>query len=452
MSFGVRIDMSMKAILICPEHRPAGGLFQRMKPLALMPVAGRSLLDRTLAELKREGVEEVVVLASDRPERVRKAVGQGKAWGLKVEVRGVRAELMPEVAEAEHGGRRRLGEARPLVRVLESVPEMVPKPLWMDNQSTFEMLLKAVQDPRQAAQVTMQEQSPGVWISTKAQVSRKAHITAPAWIGPHACVREGAQVGPEAVIERGAFIDCYATVTQAWIGPDTYLGKDLGVQNAMAWGQGLLSIPRNSFVEVRDAFMMSDLAGHSHLQSRATMVERLIALLLLLITLPKALGVMLKGVAKGEDCFDAHRVVMGPMARVDSASRTWALSHLQGANGLFQRWPELWEVVCGRLALVGNRPLTLEQCTALRGTLGELWLKQASGVFSLADAHGESGAGSPEKARAHAAYFSANRTLGLRLWIFSQCLRSFLFPGGARDFSVQKRPTVNPTNPIQAIP
>lgn len=140
--------MIMKAIVICPEHRPAGGLFHRMEPLALMPVAGRSLLDRALAELKREGVEEVLVLASDRPEKVRKAVGQGKAWGLKVEVRGVRAELMPDVAEAEHGGRRRLGEARPLVRVLEWVPEMGAKPLWMDNQSTFEMLIKAAQDPR----------------------------------------------------------------------------------------------------------------------------------------------------------------------------------------------------------------------------------------------------------------------------------------------------------------
>ena len=49
---------SMKAILICPEHRTAGGIFHRMQPLALMPVMGRSLLDHALTSLKKQGVQK----------------------------------------------------------------------------------------------------------------------------------------------------------------------------------------------------------------------------------------------------------------------------------------------------------------------------------------------------------------------------------------------------------
>jgi hypothetical protein len=442
----------MKALLICPEYRPAGGLFQRMKPLALMPLMGRSLLDRALAELKREGVEEVVVLAADRPEMVRKAAGHGKAWGLKVEVRAVRTELDPDVAEMEHG-RRHAGEARPLVRVLDAMPGLELGGLWKDHQSTFDLLANAAQDPNLAAQVTMQEQSPGVWISSKAHVSQQARIVGPAWIGPHASVRSGAQVGPGAMIESGAFIDSDATVVKSWVGPDTYLGKDLTLRDSLAWGQGLLSLRRDSFMEVRDAFLMTDLAGHLQRSSRAPLIERVMALMLMFVTLPRAAWLLVGHVLKGDGCFNERRVVLGPATRVDAYSRTRPLLNLRGAGGLFQRWPELWDVVCGRLALIGNRPLTAQECGSLRGALGEMWLKHASGVFSLADTRGAEVADQSSLARAHAAFFSGQRSLALRWTIFRRCLPAFLFPKPPVGDSKQAISDNQPANPqsIQAL-
>ena len=416
---------TMKAILICPEHRPAGGFFQRMRPLALMPVAGRTLLDLALTELKREGVEEVVVLASDRPEMVRKAAGQGRAWGLRVEVRAVAEEPGLEAAELEHG-RRKAGERRPLVRVLDRVPGQVEGALWTGTEATFETLFEAARDAGLAAQVTMREQAPGVWISTKAQVSPWARITGPAWVGPHASVRAGAEIGPGAVVEGGAFIDSQARVEQAWVGPDTYVGKGLILRDAAAWGQGLLGVRSRVFQEVRDGFWLTDLASHQGGRSRASAWERLLALVLLVVTLPRALPLLVRGLLGGGGCLEERRVVSGPLVRVDAFARTQTLRELRGARGLFGRWPELWEVVCGRLALVGNRPLTPEECTALRGALGEQWLKHASGVFSLSDAHGEMPLAGGAKASAHAAYFSAHRGLREQLRILRRCLPDFV--------------------------
>ncbi len=445
----------MKAILICPDHRPAGGFFQRMRPLALMPVAGRTLLDLALAQLKREGVKEVVVLAADRPDWVRKAAGQGRAWGLKVEVRAVRNEPVPEAAEAEHS-KRKPGEPRPLVRVLVRVLDRVPglggEALWTTTESTFEVLFGAVQEASLAAQVTMREQSPGVWISTKAQVSPKARITGPVWIGAHATVRAGAEIGPRAVVEGGAFIDSQARVENAWVGPETYVGKDLTVLEAAVWGQGLMGVKSRVFQEVREAFWLTDLASHTGVERRASWMERLLALLLLTVTLPRALVLMGRAMLGGAEVgFEERRVVVGPVSRVDGFARTQRLWSLRAVRGLFERWPELWEVVCGRLALVGNRPLTPEECTALRGAVGELWLKHASGVFSLSDAHGEMPLAGGALATAHAAYFSAHRGLRERLGILRRCLPEFVLGRergrGRRESFLSTHEPINPINP-----
>lgn len=432
----------MKAILICPDHRPAGGFFQRMRPLALMPVAGRTLLDLALAQLKREGVKEVVVLAADRPDWVRKAAGQGRAWGLKVEVRAVRNEPVPEAAEAEHS-KRKPGEPRPLVRVLDRVPGLGGEALWTTTESTFEVLFGAVQEASLAAQVTMREQSPGVWISTKAQVSPKARITGPVWIGAHATVRAGAEIGPRAVVEGGAFIDSQARVENAWVGPETYVGKDLTVLEAAVWGQGLMGVKSRVFQEVREAFWLTDLASHAGVERRASWMERLLALLLLAVTLPRALVLMGRAMLGGAEVgFEERRVVVGPVSRVDGFARTQRLWSLRAVRGLFERWPELWEVVRGRLALVGNRPLTPEECTTLRGALGELWLKDASGVFSLSDAHGEMPLAGGSLASAQAAYFSAHRGMSQRLWILRRCLPDFLI--GHRGGGLPSSATFSP--------
>lgn len=416
----------------------------------LMPVAGRTLLDLALAQLKREGVEEVVVLAADRPEWVRKAAGQGRAWGLKVEVRAVRNEPVPEAAEAEHS-KRKAGEPRPLVRVLDRVPGLGGEALWTTTESTFEVLFGAVRDASLAAQVTMREQAEGVWISTKAQVSPEARITGPVWIGAHATVRAGAEIGPRAVVEGGAFIDSQARVENAWVGPDTYVGKDLTVSEAAVWGQGLLGLKTGVFQEVREAFWLTDLASCAGGGSRASWVERLLALLLLVVTFPRVVPVLVRAVLGSGGGFEERRVVAGPVARVDGFARTQPLRQLKGARGLFGRWPELWEVVRGRLALVGNRPLTPEECTALRGAVGELWLKHASGVFSLSDAHGEMPLAGGALATAHAAYFSAHRGLRERLGILRRCLPEFVLGrergrGRSESFLSTHEP-INPINP-----
>ncbi len=417
---------SMKAILICPEYRPAGSAFQRMKPLALMPVLGRSLLDHALSSLKKNGVTEVQVLACDRPEVIRDAVGKGEAWGLSVEVTGTRHELAADVAELRYGGGA-TAEARPRVIVLDSMPGFPDKVLWHSHESTFALLREAMQKREQAAQLTMHEISPGIWISTKASVSSKATLVAPVWIGPHASIGAETRIGPDAVVEAGAFIDAGAVVKDSWIGPGTYVGSTAAIRKSFAWGNGLLNWSLGSFLEVRDTFLLNDISRRSPSQRRASLMERLAAFLLMLISSPLALAAMIRSKLRLQDTFFQKRVILPPVFRLDAFSRTYPLLNLRNAAGLLKRWPELWLVVRGDMALVGNRPLSAENAIGLRGSFGQLWLECPAGVFSLADAEGAD-AESISESQAHAAYFSATRTLTLRLSVLRRCLWRFIVP------------------------
>ena len=395
----------MKILLICPEHRDAASAFHRMKPLALMPVLGRTLIEHHLLELAAAGNKKVVVLASDRPEMIRRAVGNGAAWGLEIEVIPTRWELTPEDAVVLYGGRDRC-----VTRVIDAMPDGTP--IWSSTAETFNLVTSFLDRQVIAGSLTMREVKPQIWVSTKAKVADGAIIDGPVWIGPHATVCKGAVIGPRSVVEAHAWVDEMATLKESWVGPSTYVGAAADVNRALVWGQTITHWEDGSQLETHDSLVLADLsARRTH---RISWMERAAALLLMLSTLPAALLVMLRSKLRGEGISTSRTVL--------STDGTLILHSLTGTTGLLQRWPELRSVVRGELALVGNRPLTPQDTTELRGEMGQLWFSVPAGVFSLADAEGED-ASSVSSSLTHAAYYAARRSLHLRISILLRCLR-----------------------------
>jgi lipopolysaccharide/colanic/teichoic acid biosynthesis glycosyltransferase len=395
-----------------------------MKPLALMPILGRTLLDHTLGHLAREGFSQVVILSSDRPEMIRECVGNGATWGLKTEVVATSHEMSIEEAELQFAAR---FETRPQVVMMDRLPGDSPSQLWRTHYENFQLLLQSLASPTVAGSLTMREVSPGIWISTKARICSISDLKAPVWIGPHATVKAGARIGPSTIIEHGAFIDNEVHLENTWIGSHSYVGPGMNLNQSFAWGDGLLNWQNASFMEVQDSFMLQDISRRNGTGSRAAFWERLAALVLLLLASPLALFVALRSYFKGDAVFDERRVLLPPLGRINSFSRTYRLHQLRGTTSILQRLPELWCVIRGDMALVGNRPLSAESATALRGEVGQLWLAHPAGVFSLADAEGEDPEQMPA-ALAHAAFFSVQRTLRLRLSILVRCLGSLFIP------------------------
>jgi hypothetical protein len=423
----------MNVILICPENRPAAKVFQRVRPLALLPVLGRPLLDHAFEHLAGRGVREILVLASDRPSQIRSAIREGEVWGIKIDFLATTHELGEGEAGTLHATHFTNGE-RPVVLTLDQATGLPMDQLFRFSSGNHDFFSALLRDPARASQLTMRERETGVWISTRAKVDPDAIIEGPVWIGPRARVAAGAVIGPDTLIEAGAYIDRGARVSASWVGPETYTGADVCLEEAIAWGNGLTHWRRGAFTEVTDEFLLSHIR-QKRARSGASLAGRGFALALWLGLLPAALIAMAVSRLRGKNVFTTRWVVLPHHSLTGTASDTAAIQSLNSAPGLLSRWPEFLEVLRGKMALTGNRPLSLEAAASLRGPAAHHWLHLYAGVFSLADAEGCDG-DSLLDAAAYAAWFTARPTLKVRLSVIARCLgRFFAKPDSGRTLT-----------------
>lgn len=410
----------MNTLLLCDRTPGESGCFASRAPLALMPVCGRTLLDRALEQISRKGGGEVLVLAADRPHLIRAALQHGSHWGMKVRFHPLDRPLDAEVArlrflkEFHQPGEPSVHRLTESGWLLPSTMEIASFP----GKGTIATLLRDRETP---AMVTMRETLPGVWVSTRASVHPSAAITAPAWIGPSAKIAAGTLIGPDAIVETGAFIDQDAHVASAWIGPDTYVGRGAELTGKMAWGTLLESEKTGASVEVDDAFILADLRKNP-IASPFGILSRTGALALLIATTPLVL-LWFAARALRRLPLLGTRTVNLPRPQSPACSReAVTLRSLAGVAGLPSRWPELFVVLRGRMRLVGNRPVAAASLAKLGTMQRQLWTSEPAGLFSLADAEGLDG-DRVEVARIHAVWFAAHPSWGLRLSILGRCLR-----------------------------
>ena len=382
----------MKVFLICPDKREAAGFLSRAEPLVLLSFLGKPLLDHALSALADEGVKEVRLIVSDRPDEVRRFVNGGEPWGLTVEVDSVALEPDPKTVAGVD------------VRVLDHVPGYPERKLFDSYRSWFAALGKSL--PALAVKhVGGRERGEGIWTGLKARIATDAEITGPCWIGDNVWIRSGAQIGPNAFIESGAMVDDGAIIAESHIGAFTYVGQLTEVRKSIAIGDGLLNWENGSSLVVVDEFLLGPLRGRQARRGGGSLLGRLVALLALLTSWP-ILGVAwLRNLGSGRPLFESRRAVVAP--RPDHAISAPAVSYsrLNGFDGVWSRWPELARIVAGDFAWVGNRPLAPEEVGRLENEFEQLWLAAPTGLFSLADAEG---CADPlnDEGKAHASFYA----------------------------------------------
>jgi hypothetical protein len=417
----------MKAIVICPDHGKVLPFFTQKTPAALVPMHGHTLLSHALTMLAEAGATEVIVLAADRPEQVRRAVMRGERWGLTVHVVPESRELSVEEARAKH---RPPGEADWLPAPQDVVTADGPNPKKIaplaEAADWFAALEPALPLARKH-RVGVREIEPGVWAGLRVRIEQGVKFQAPCWLGEGVWVRAAAKIGPGAFIEDEVMIDHDATVSESWVGPHTYVGAMTHVHRSLAWGNRLLNYHAKSFLEVPDAFLLSELRPTRDRLARASVFGRLLAMGVGLATSPVALLAWWRSrSAKIEFC--RRRRAMVPIcAGTLVATRDVEYREFPCLRGLWRRWPQLWSIVRGDFAWIGNRPITHEQVKELTSEFEQLWLAAPVGLFSLADAEG-----SPEvfddETRAHASFYAAQSSAKMDRQILGRLLRRTFFP------------------------
>jgi hypothetical protein len=415
----------MKSLLICPAERSGVPALAEHTPLALLPVMGKPLIAYWLEYLADNGTREVRLLATDRPEQIRAFVGTGTRWGVEVEVVPTLRE--PTIAEARS---KYFGKDEPEhnatqtnVVVMDRFPGLSDFPLF-DNYSGW---MKAVQAwlPQGALKhrVGVREVQPGVWAGLRSRISSSAKLQAPCWIGENVWIGTNARIGPNVVLENRVVVESGVEISESLVAPETLVGAFTEVKNSIADGSTLVNWQTGSRTVVPDAFLMCSLATRKRRQKVGSLVGQALAGLLMVITAPVAAVYILTAKIRNQPSLRELRAVRPQI--VDGPLMDESVSYYELANcrSWFRMWPQLWNIVRGDFAWVGNRPLSPVEVAQLESEFDRLWLAAPIGLITLADAEGVAGAFTDD-ARACASFYAVRANWRLDLSILARTIFS----------------------------
>jgi len=414
----------MKALLICPADRPGVVRLAEACPLAVLPVLGQSLIEYWLQHLALRGARQVSILATDRPDQVRAVVGDGARWGLQLQLLPQNRELTVAEARGQYrGSDDTLWLASPddvvLMKHLPGLPEIDLFESYASWFAALQAWMPRAVTPERIGQV---EVRPGVWVGLHSRVATTAQLRAPCWLGENAFVGPGAVIGPGAILEDRVFVEPGARVIRSAIAPHTFVGQLTLVENSLACGGTLINWKTNSSLRVPDAFLLCSLDERNSEPKPAALPGRALALMAMVVTAPLMLEPVFKLIFCAESVF-RRRAGVRPGRNARSLRQdTFTYYELAGWSSRLRRWPQLWSIVRGDMAWVGNRPLQPHEAASLTNDFERLWLAAPAGLISLSDAEGcPEGLGA--EACAHASFFAVRASRRLRWSIFRRVVR-----------------------------
>jgi len=421
----------MKVLLICPHERVGVALLAERQPLALLPVCGRALIEYWLEHLATNGARQVTVLSSDRPDRVRAVVGDGRKWGLMVEVLPQSSELSVEEARAKFkaSSDERLCSAEDIV-VVDRLPGETTSALdsYAAWQNEVQQFSKRANGP---TRIGLREAQPGVWLGLRTHIHPKATLHAPCWVGDDVRIGPGAVVGPNAVVENRCFVEAGAEMRDSIVAPETFVGAFTEVTHSIACGNLLINWQRNSHVNVPDLFVLGEASAKPMQFNPAILLGRLVAAATLVATAPVLLYVCFKCAWRGQQPLRQVNAVRPAFGLSGRRLEWYSFYEFTNVNRWVRRWPQLWSILTGDLCWVGNRPISASKASRLTNDFERLWLHAPPGLVSLACVRGWMDSFS-EEARAHSSFYAVQRNWQLDMQILGRAPIVFLVSAAER--------------------
>jgi hypothetical protein len=431
----------MKALIICPTERKNTQLLAQQTPLAVFPVLGKPFVFYSIEHLAAKGAKKITVLAADRPEQVRAAIGDGSRWGVEIEVFPEQCEL--SIAEARKKYRRPED-----TNWLADPDDAITADHWPTNRqcdlfSSYANLFAAVKNARAQAEVDrigLREIEPGIWVGNRTSISPTAQLKAPCWIGNNVSIAAHAVIGPAAVVDDLCVVDAHSEITNSLIAPETFVGKFTSINNSIALGNTLINWSNNSHAVITDPFLLCGLNEHKPAIRTGNLFGQLAAATAILVTAPFALLWALQSWFRTQN-FVQERSAVIPGA----ANGSTVYFEFTNCTGYWQRWPQLFNIMRGEFAWVGNRPLTWTQVQKLTNEYEKLWLTVPVGVFSQADVGG-CGDSFSDESKAHASFYAAQANWRLDLSILRHVLTNLRQPRFVKQ--VASAPSRVSTQPV----
>jgi NDP-sugar pyrophosphorylase family protein len=254
----------MPTLLICPGERPGVGFLSQSVPLVLVPMLGKNLITYWLESLANGREKDVWVVATDRPEMVRAAVGDGSRWGLRVQIEPALQELTAGQALEKLGSTLSLEDGvPPAVHVLDRFPGDRAGTIFRNYSEWFGAVLDWMGRGANAHRIGLRELEPGIWCGLRTRIATSANVQPPTWLGDNVQIGPHTVIGPHAILENRVIVDSAAEVRSSLVGPETFVGSLTKLEESIAWGNTLIDWRSGSCTQVPDPFLLCAFGRHA---------------------------------------------------------------------------------------------------------------------------------------------------------------------------------------------
>lgn len=436
----------MKLVLWADRDRPELEPLTSSTTAALLPVLGKPLIEHALEDLYEIGAREVLVVVSDFSQQVKKTLGTGRRWGMKLsyeltrgdesmdEICGrfgdpefgealfVRADILRSPSareflaragelleagrvEARIGGR---SAGIDLIRSQKGAWELLEleggRLAPLESLASYHRANLEALEGRFGLEPFALEKAPGVWAGRKAQLPSEAVEKAPILVGSRCRVHETARLKSGTVLSSDVLVDRGAVLGSTVVLPGTYVGEGVELEQSIVWGNLLVRVDSGMVAEIDNASWLADLENNPVGEVGREAINRLLGMVLLVLSAPFCFLMLIASLFENARhpfrrvLIESNRRAVGNDGRIRcQRSRVWeGATHIP----LLRFLPRLLAVVSGHLRLVGVRAAG-EQVAPAGRARGEAWYKirdsAARGLLSPALATTCSG-GSPLEA------------------------------------------------------
>lgn len=226
---------------------------------------------------------------------------------------------------------------------------------------------------------------PGVWVGRNHVIHPSVRIAAPICIGENCWIGQHAEISAGSVIGSNVVVDGEATVSKSTILDRTYIGQFVNINNRIVHVNKMIDPENGECSEVVDPFLIGAVQNLVHNQQRRLYnVASVVAGILLLLLSPVLLVLaLLAFFTNGGRIVRRERSIgrrpIDPPYTNPSELQPFDLfvfetTRRNGSTSMLGDWlqrtelyrlPLLWNVWRGELALVGVKPLSLEEASRL---------------------------------------------------------------------------------------
>ncbi len=403
--------------------------------IALLPLAGKMVLEHTLDALVGVGIREAHVVLSPYVEQVKAAFGNGERWGMTLTYsvsRGEGFSIQEELARIQktlvppflvlRGDIIRSGELKDFLQKAEEIKSASVQALyggenaymtlcydplnadfdslkWAESKQQVSTLasvdvagvvarLDSLKDFHQAnldaasgEKMTLlipgRQSALGLTQGRNTEVYPQNLKQGIALIGSNCHLHSSVELLGQVVIGDNVIVDRRATIESSVILPHTYIGELVEIRNAIVRGNDLIRVDNGSIMKISDTFLLADLKTTTINNGLSVFFNRFAGVSILLISLPLwplALGLSLlkkPGRPYNRYWLRGNKKELNDFGIPERAE--FSVGEWNVDSPVLRYLPRILAVVSGDLNLVGALPVSLE--TASQRT--EDWEKLA---------------------------------------------------------------------------